>query len=185
MSSRIPADIRTPAYVIDIAKLRANCETAARVRREAGAKVLLATKAFAMPAAFPFMAEFLDGTTASGLYEAKLAHETFAPDPGQAQGEASHKEVHVYSPAYTDDEFAALAGVAGHVYFNSATQLAKYGPAAKARGQHVALRTPGNKRELPYGSPHLEPVLGPAQKSHAPAWPHIVRTPSSHPETQP
>ncbi len=133
MAIRLPSSIQTPAYVIDVAKLRANLETAAHVREASGAKVLLATKSFAMPAVFPVMAEYLDGTTASGLYEAKLAKATFAPDDAS-------KEVHVYSPAYTDAEFAALEGVADHVYFNSAKQLARYGPAAKARGQHVALR---------------------------------------------
>lgn len=133
MPKRLPSDIRTPAYVIDVAKLRANLETAVRVREQSGAKVLLATKAFALPAVFPVMAEYLDGTTASGLFEALLAKETFAPSDAS-------KEVHVYSPAYTDEEFAALGGVADHVYFNSARQLAKFGAAAKARGQHVALR---------------------------------------------
>jgi carboxynorspermidine decarboxylase len=95
--------------------------------------VLLATKAFAMPAAFPFMAPHLDGTTASGLYEARLAAETFA-------GSGGGKEVHVYSPAYTDEEMAGLKGVAHHVYFNSARQLAKYREHAKAQGQGIGLR---------------------------------------------
>ncbi|MBI1359213.1 MAG: carboxynorspermidine decarboxylase [Alphaproteobacteria bacterium] len=129
----IPAGIATPAYVVDVAKLKANLAAADRIRKEAGAKVLLATKAFAMPAAFPFMAPFLDGTTASGGYEAKLAAETFAP------GDAS-KEVHVYSPAYTSDEMTGLKGVASHVYFNSARQLAKYRAQAKQQGQSIGLR---------------------------------------------
>lgn len=131
--SRLPPDIRTPAYVIDVAKLKANMATAARVRREAGVKVLLATKAFAMPAAFPFMAPYLDGTTASGVYEAKLGRETFAP--GQAD-----KETHVYNPAWTMDEIAELKGVADHVYMNSARQLAMFGAAARAQGHGVGLR---------------------------------------------
>ena len=38
-------------FVLDVARLRKNLETAKRVREEAGCKVLLATKAFAMPAA--------------------------------------------------------------------------------------------------------------------------------------
>jgi len=130
---RIPSDIRTPAYVVDVAKLKANLGTAARIRREAGAKVLLATKAFAMPAAFPFMREFVDGTTASGGYEARLAAETFAP------GDVS-KEVHCYSPAYTDEEMAELKGVASHVYFNSGRQLAKYRAQAKRQGHEIGLR---------------------------------------------
>lgn len=132
MTHAIPAGVATPAYVIDVAKLKANMAAADRVRREAGARVLLATKAFAMPAAFPFMAPHLDGTTASGLYEARLAHETFAPGQG--------KEVHCYSPAYTDDELAGLEGVAHHVYFNSVRQLAKYRAKAKAQGHSIGLR---------------------------------------------
>ena len=54
-SPQIPAGIRTPAYVLDAARLAANVATAARIRREAGARVLLATKAFALPAAFRLM----------------------------------------------------------------------------------------------------------------------------------
>ncbi len=65
-SSPLPSDIATPAYVIDVARLKANMAAPTRIRREAGAKVLLATKAFAMPAAFPHLAPYLDGTTASG-----------------------------------------------------------------------------------------------------------------------
>ncbi len=65
-----------------------NLATVARIKREAGCKVLLATKAWAMPAAFPLMRDTLDGTTASGEYEARLGREEFG------------KEVHVYAPAY-------------------------------------------------------------------------------------
>lgn len=122
------AAVQTPAYVIDVAKLKANVAVAARIRKEAGAKVLLATKAFAMPAAFPFMRDGLDGTTASGVYEAILGHETFG------------KETHVYCPAWTPSEIAELKGVAGHVYFNSAWQLSKFGEQAKANGAEIGLR---------------------------------------------
>jgi carboxynorspermidine decarboxylase len=87
MNIKIPSDIRTPAYVLDAAVLKRNLETAARIKRDSGAKVLLATKAWAMPAAFPMMREVLDGTTASGEYEARMGREEFG------------KEVHVYAPA--------------------------------------------------------------------------------------
>jgi carboxynorspermidine decarboxylase len=127
-ASRIPAGVHTPAYVVDVAKLKANMATAERVRREAGAKVLLATKAFAMPAAFPFMAPHLDGTTASGVYEAILGHETFG------------KETHAYNPAWTVGEIDDLKGVAGHIYFNSVWQLAKFGEQARANGAKIGLR---------------------------------------------
>ena len=74
---RLPSDITTPAYVLDAAKLAANMATADRIRREAGCKMLLATKAWAMPAAFTLMRDHLDGTTASGEYEARLGREEF------------------------------------------------------------------------------------------------------------
>src|SRR5262245_21125750 len=98
MMPTLPADMRTPAYVLDAALLKRNLDTAARIKRRSGAKVLLATKAFAMPAAFPMMRDVLDGTTASGEYEARLGREEFG------------KEVHVYAPAYTEQELETLAG---------------------------------------------------------------------------
>ncbi|MGH6816338.1 MAG: carboxynorspermidine decarboxylase, partial [Hyphomicrobiaceae bacterium] len=89
MLPAIPAGIRTPAYVLDVAALKKNLGRAARIRHETGAKILLAAKAWAMPAAFPFMRDVLDGITASGAYEARLGRDAFG------------KEVHVYAPAYT------------------------------------------------------------------------------------
>ena len=92
---------QTPCFVLDVARLRKNLETAQRVREEADCKVLLATKAFAMPAVFPMMRDYLDGTTASGEHEAIMGAEEFG------------KEVHVYSPAYTEDEVQRLTKIAG------------------------------------------------------------------------
>tara|TARA_R110002094_G_scaffold42634_6_gene54892 strand:- start:308 stop:1438 length:1131 start_codon:yes stop_codon:yes gene_type:complete len=118
----------TPAFVLDVARLRTNLETAKRVREEADCKVLLATKAFAMPAVFPMMRDYLDGTTASGEHEAIMGHDEFG------------KEVHVYSPAYTQDEVERLTKVAQHIYFNSAEQLARFGAIARDAGCKVGLR---------------------------------------------
>ena len=95
--------ISTPCFVLDLARLRQNLETAKRVREAAGCKILLATKAFALPAVFPMMREYLDGTTASGEYEAQLGAETFG------------KEVHVYSPAYAPGEVERLSRVAENI----------------------------------------------------------------------
>jgi carboxynorspermidine decarboxylase len=122
----LPAGLRTPAYVIDVARLKRNMATAARVRREAGCRMLLATKAFALPAAFPLMRDVLDGTTASGEYEARLGREEFG------------KEVHVFAPAYTDSEVGVLAGLADHIYFNSPEQLIRHLPQL-ADAPHVKL----------------------------------------------
>ena len=124
----LPENINTPCFVVDVARLRTNLETAQRVREEADCKVLLATKAFAMPAVFPMMRDYLDGTTASGEHEAIMGAEEFG------------KEVHVYSPAYTQDEVERLTKVAQHIYFNSAEQLARFGAIARDAGCKVGLR---------------------------------------------
>jgi carboxynorspermidine decarboxylase len=116
---KLPPDIRTPAYVLDETRLKANLATAAHIKREAGCKILLATKAWAMPAAFPLMRDTLDGTTASGLYEARLGREEFG------------REVHVYAPAYTEAEVKSLTGIADHIYFNSPEQIARFMPVVK------------------------------------------------------
>ena len=128
MTIALPENIPTPVFVLDVARLRTNLETAARVREEAGCKVLLATKAFAMPAVFPMMRDYLDGTTASGEHEAIMGHAEFG------------KEVHVYSPAYTEDEVQRLTKIAQHIYFNSAEQLARFGDIARDARCKVGLR---------------------------------------------
>ena len=120
--------ISTPCFVLDMARLRTNLDLAKRVREEAGCKTLLATKAFAMPAAFPFMRDYLDGTTASGEQEAQLGADTFG------------KEVHVYSPAYAPGEVERLSQIAQHIYFNSAAQLERFGHIARDAGAKIGLR---------------------------------------------
>jgi len=118
----------TPCFVLDMARLRANLETAKKIRHDASCKILLATKAFALPAAFAMMRDYLDGTTASGEQEAKLGADEFG------------KEVHVYSPAYAPGEVERLTKTAQHIYFNSSSQLQQYGATAKAAGAKIGLR---------------------------------------------
>lgn len=123
MIPELPHDIRTPAYVLDVAALKRNLATAARIKREAGVKMLLATKAWAMPAAFPLMVDVLDGTTASGEYEARLGREEFG------------REVHVYAPAYAPGEVARLTGIANHIYANSPEQAVHVADVVRGSGR--------------------------------------------------
>lgn len=125
---KLPHGIATPAYILDVAKLKANLAIADRIRREAGCKILLATKAWAMPAAFPLMRDHLDGTTASGEYEARMGFEEFG------------KEVHVYAPAYGPGEVERVLAYADHIYFNSPGQIAKYLPLVKKAGKKAGIR---------------------------------------------
>lgn len=124
----LPEGFETPAYILDEALLKGNLATAARIKRETGCRILLATKAFALPAAFPIMREVLDGTTASGEYEARLGREDFG------------KEVHCYSPAYMPGEVERLTHLAHHIYFNSPAQIAEYLPLLKRAKTSIGLR---------------------------------------------
>lgn len=132
-------NIQTPAYVADIAAIRANMEKAKRIRAEAGVKILLATKGFAMPAAFPFMRDVLDGTTASGLYEARLGATHFG-------SEEEGKEVHTYSPAYTDETLREILKYSSHIYFNAVAQLRKFAPLVRAARKNAVIGLRVNPR---------------------------------------
>lgn len=121
-------DLPTPCYIMDEAKLRSNLELLRHVEQESGAHILLAQKAFSCFALYPMMAEYVSGTTASGLYEARLGAEEF------------RKENHVFSPAFEPAEFAELCRICDHISFNSFTQLEKYRPVWEKAGVSVGIR---------------------------------------------
>ena len=105
-----------------------NLEILKSVIDETGCKILLAQKAFSMFYTYPLLRRYLNGTTASGLYEARLGHEMFGG------------ETHVYSPAYRADEFDELLLYADDIIFNSPAQVKKFGAKAKAAGKSIGLR---------------------------------------------
>ncbi len=107
-------EVPTPSYVIDEGKLIDNLKILKRVQKEAGCKILLAQKAFSMYSEYPLIGQYLAGTTASGLYEAKLGYEEMG------------KENHVFAPAYHENEIEELAGICDHVIFNSFSQIEKF-----------------------------------------------------------
>lgn len=115
-------NIKTPAYVIDEKRLRENLEILADVQRKSGAKILLAQKAFSAYSTYPLIAKYLTGTTSSGLFEAKLAHEEFHDEAGDK------KEVHTFEPAFCDDEIEEICEISDHLVFNSISQLEHHRP---------------------------------------------------------
>ena len=105
----------TPCFVVDEGLIRHNMAILKGVSDRTGCRILLAQKAFSMYALYPFMGRYLDGCTASGLFEARLG------------AEAMGKENHIYSPAYREDEIEEICRLCGHIVFNSFPQLMKYG----------------------------------------------------------
>ena len=118
--------LQTPYYLIDKSKLLQNMEKIAYVREKSGAKALLALKCFATWSVFDFMAQYMDGTTSSSLYEVRLGHEKFGG------------ETHAYSVAYADYEIDEVISHADKIIFNSISQLERFG--AKAAGITRGLR---------------------------------------------
>jgi len=119
----------TPCYILDEGQLKRNGEILARVENATGCRILLAQKAFSNYDLYPVLAEYLSGTEASGLFEARLGKEKM---PGG--------EVHVFCGAYREEEFSELLRYADHIVFNSVRQLEKFGPRAKAAGKSLGLR---------------------------------------------
>ena len=110
-------NVKTPAYIIDEKRLRENLEILNDVQERSGAKILLAQKAFSAYSTYPLIAKYLTGTTASGIFEARLAYEEFHEEKGDK------KEVHVFEPAFHDDEMQDICKMADHIVFNSISQL--------------------------------------------------------------
>ena len=121
--------LQTPVYVVDELALHRNLETLSGVQRRTGCHILLAQKAFSLFYAYPLIGRYLAGTTASGLFEARLAYEEM---PG--------RENHVYSPAYTPAEMAELVAICDHISFNSLAQLEAHRPLWQGSRASVGLR---------------------------------------------
>lgn len=128
MSSMGKEVVSTPYFVVDERRLLHNLEILKQVAEESGCKILLAQKAFSMFSVYPLLRKYLCGTTASGLYEARLGKEEFGG------------ETHVFSPAYRAEEFDELLQYVDDLVFNSPAQVRKYGIRAKTAGKSIGLR---------------------------------------------
>ena len=120
--------IHTPCYIVQERALKENLEQLAGLARETGCRILLAQKAFSMFRVYPLIGNYLAGTTASGLYEARLGAECMG------------KENHIFSPAYREEEMGEILSLCGHVVLNSPQQIRRYKRQILAAGRSVGLR---------------------------------------------
>ena len=119
-------NLTTPYYLIDESRLLKNLQIIQQVRECSGAKSVLALKCFSTWCMFNLMREYLDGTTSSSLFEARLGREEFG------------KEVHAYSVGFSASDIASVKDFADKVIFNSASQLMRY--QNEVRGLKLGLR---------------------------------------------
>ncbi len=122
-------NLPTPCYILDETQLHQNGKILKGVQQRTGCRILLAQKAFSNYDLYPVLAPYLTGTEASGLFEARLGAEEM---PGG--------EVHVFCGAYREQDFSEILRYADHIVFNTPSQLAKFGPQAKAAGKSIGLR---------------------------------------------
>lgn len=118
--------VPSPCYVIEEDKLRRNLSLIRSVAERADVEIILAFKAFALWKSFPIFREYIQHTTASSPYEARLALEKFG------------SRAHTYSPAYTEDSFDEIIRCSSHITFNSLTQYTTFYPHVKKEPRHVS-----------------------------------------------
>ena len=106
----------SPAYVVDLGRLRHNLAILDDVQQRSGAKILLAMKAFSLWGVFPLISRTLHGVCASSPWEAKLGREEFA------------REVHSFAAAFKESDVVELLGISNHLIFNSFAQLERFRP---------------------------------------------------------
>jgi carboxynorspermidine decarboxylase len=125
--------IDTPVYLLAETLIKENMQVMRYVKDRTDCRILHALKAYASFATFPVMSRYLDGTSASGLNEARLGHEKFG------------KEVHTFGAAYKDKEIQQILKHSSAIIFNSFYQLQKYGHMAKKSRVEIGLRVnPGH-----------------------------------------
>ena len=108
------AHIPNPCYVMEEQRLRRNLSLIRDVAQRAGVEIILAFKAFALWKSFGIFREYIDHTTASSPYEARLALEEFG------------SKAHTYSPAYEPETFDDIVRCSSHVTFNSLSQYRRF-----------------------------------------------------------
>ncbi|MDP2843283.1 MAG: carboxynorspermidine decarboxylase, partial [Acetobacterium sp.] len=121
-------ELPTPCYLVDESLLIKNLKILDRVQKATGCQILLAQKAFSMFSLYPLIGSYLAGTTASGLFEARLGYEEMGG------------ETHVFSTAYREDEFEQIVALCDHIVFNSFNQWQKYKELARLAGRECGIR---------------------------------------------
>lgn len=110
----------SPCYIMEEELLRKNLVLIKNVSDRAGVEIILAFKSFAMWRSFPIFREYVACSTASSVYEARLALEEFG------------SKAHTYSPAYTEADFPDIMRCSSHITFNSLSQFARFYPMVQA-----------------------------------------------------
>lgn len=120
-------DLKGPAYICDLKLVERNMKIINKIQQDVGIKFIIALKGSSMPSTFDVCRQYLYGCAASGEYESRLAKEF-------------GKEVHTFSPAFTDSNIGKILENSTHIVFNSVSQLHRFKHKAIEAGVHISLR---------------------------------------------
>jgi carboxynorspermidine decarboxylase len=134
--SKLPS----PCYVLDEERLRNNLDLISNTGREAGVKIILAFKAFAMWKVFGIFREYIETAAASSLSEVRLCYEEMGA------------KAHTYSPLYKKEEFDAIASMSSHLTFNSVDQYNRFRePLKEHKNVSAGLRINPEQSDISHG----------------------------------
>lgn len=122
------ARVPSPCFVVDEAAVERNLAILRDIADRSGAHVLSALKAFSMFALAPLQRQYLSGTCASGIHEARLGREEYGG------------EVATFCAAYKDSDIDEILSLSDHVIFNSPAQKDRFLARAQAAGVQIGLR---------------------------------------------
>ncbi len=128
-----PSRVPSPCFVVDEVAIERNLQILAHVQEASGAKILAALKAFSLWHLGPLVSKYLSGICASGYHEALLGYDEYT-------SKSERGEVHVFSAAFSDSEFAKTLPIANHIVFNSFSQWKKFKPQLVDSDVDVGLR---------------------------------------------
>lgn len=114
-----------PYYLLEESLLRNNLTRIKHIAEQANVEFILAFKAYALWRTFPIFREYIQHTTASSPYEARLAYEEFG------------SKAHTYSPAYEKETFDTILQCSSHITFNSLSQFERFKDVVKAYGSEA------------------------------------------------
>ena len=118
----------SPAYVVDLGRLRHNLAILDHVQQKSGARILMALKAFSMWSVFPLIRRTLLGVCASSPWEARLGRDEFGG------------EVHSFAAAFKESDIVELLRISDHLVFNSFGQMERFRPLWEQSGVSIGLR---------------------------------------------
>ena len=106
--------VPSPCFVVDRAAVTRNLDLLKQVGDASGARILAALKAFSFFELAPLIGEYLQGTCASGLYEARLGRRFYGG------------EVATFCAGYKAADIAEICALSNHVIFNSPSQKDRF-----------------------------------------------------------